>query len=193
MPIIHKIEEKGITVLVWIMTETLEELQILLGGLNISNHTSDKRKKEQLTSRLLLKEILPNKTIVYNEFGGPELDNGQNISISHCGELVAVTISNEKTGLDIEKISEKPLRLASKFISKKNLINLNKEKSTLIWCLKEAIYKWNQKGGVDFIKDIIITEFTAKEHGKVTAFFRNKKLNLNYLKINDHYLVYICN
>ena len=193
MPIIHKIEEKEITILVWEITETLDELQVLLGGLNISNHTSEKRKKEQLTTRLLVKEILPNKRIIYNKFGAPELDNGQHISISHSAGLVAVIISHEKTGLDIEKISEKTLLLASKFVSEKNLINLDKEKSTLIWCLKEAIYKWEQKGGVDFIKDIIITEFTHKEHGKVIAFLKNKKLNLNYQKINDHYLVYICN
>ena len=193
MPIIHKIEEKEITILVWEITETLEELQVLLGGLNISNHTSEKRKKEQLTTRLLLKEILPKKTIIYNKFGAPELDNGQYISISHSADLVAVIISHEKTGLDIEKISEKTLLLASKFVSEKNLINLDKEKSTLIWCLKEAIYKWDQKGGVDFIKDIIITEFTPKEYGKVIAFLKNKKLNLNYQKINGHYLVYICN
>ena len=192
MPIIHKIEEKEITILVWEITETLEELQVLLGGLNISNHTSEKRKKEQLTTRLLVKEILPNKRIIYNKFGAPELDNGQHISISHSAGLVAVIISHEKTGLDIEKISEKTLLLASKFVSEKNLINLDKEKSTLIWCLKEAIYKWDQKGGVNFIKDIIITEFTPKEHGKVIAFLKNKKLNLNYQKINDHYLVYIC-
>ena len=193
MPIIHKIEEKEITILVWEITETLDELQVLLGRLNISNHTSEKRKKEQLTTRLLVKEILPNKRIIYNKFGAPELDNGQHISISHSAGLVAVIISHEKTGLDIEKISEKTLLLASKFVSEKNLINLDKEKSTLIWCLKEAIYKWDQKGGVNFIKDIIITEFTPKEHGKVIAFLKNKKLNLNYQKINDHYLVYICN
>jgi len=193
MPIIHKIEEKGITIFVWKITETLEELQVIFGGLNISNYTSEKRKKEQLITRLLVTEILPNKTIIYNKFGAPELDNGQHISISHSADLVAVIISDEKTGLDIEKISEKTLRLSSKFVSEKNLINLNKEKSTLIWCLKEAIYKWDQKGGVDFIKDIIITEFTPKEYGKVIAFLKNKKLNLNYQKINGHYLVYICN
>ena len=193
MPIIHKIESEKITILVWEITESLEEIIVLGGGINTSNHTSEKRKKEHLVSRLLVNEICPTKTIIYNKFGAPELDNGKHISISHSKELVAVILSNKKTGLDIEQISEKPLRLASKFISEKNLIKLNKEKATLIWCVKEAIYKWHQKGGVDFVKDIIITEFFAKEHGKVTAYFRAKELNLNYLKINNHYLVYVCN
>jgi len=193
MPITHKIESERTTILVWEITETLEELITLGKDINTSNHSSEKRKKEHLTSRLLVNEVFPTNTIIYNEFGAPELDNGKHISISHSKELVAVIISDKKTGLDIEEISEKSLRLASKFVSEKNLIKLNKEKGTLIWCIKEAIYKWHQKGGVDFIKDIVIPEFFAKEHGTVTAYFRKKELNLNYLKINNHYLVYVCN
>ena len=193
MPIINKIESEKITILVWEIKETLEELITLGKGINISNYTSEKRKKEHLASRLLVNEIYPTKTIIYNEFGAPELNNGKHISISHSKELVAVIFSNKKTGLDIEQISEKSLRLASKFVSARNLIKLNKEKATLIWCLKEAIYKWHQKGSVDFIKDIIIPELISKKNGKATVNFRGEKLNLNYLKINNHYLVYVCN
>ena len=193
MPIISKIESEKITILVWEIKETLEELITLGEGINISNYTSEKRKKEHLASRLLVNEIYPTKTIIYNEFGAPELNNGKHISISHSKELVAVIFSNKKTGLDIEQISGKSLRLASKFVSARNLIKLNKEKATLIWCLKEAIYKWHQKGSVDFIKDIIIPELISKKNGKATVNFRGEKLNLNYLKINNHYLVYVCN
>ena len=193
MPIISKIESEKITILVWEIKETLEELITLGKGINISNYTSEKRKKEHLASRLLVNEIYPTKTIIYNEFGAPELNNGKHISISHSKELVAVIFSNKKTGLDIEQISGKSLRLASKFVSARNLIKLNKEKATLIWCLKEAIYKWHQKGSVDFIKDIIIPELISKKNGKATVNFRGEKLNLNYLKINNHYLVYVCN
>ena len=192
MPITYKIEKKEVSILVWKITETLEELLDLYGNINTINYTSEKRKKEHLLSRLMVNKLCENGTIIYNEFGAPELDNGKHISISHSNELVTVIISDKKSGIDIEKISEKALRIASKFVSKKNLTKLNKEKATLIWCLKEAIYKWHQKGGVDFIKDIIITEFLAKKHGKVIAYFRKKELNLNYLKINNHYLVYVC-
>jgi len=193
MPIINKIESKNITILVWEITETLDGLLYLNGNINTTNYTSEKRKKEHLVSRLLVTEICPTKAIIYNEFGAPELNNGKHISISHSKELVAFILSDKKTGIDIEKISEKCLSLASKFVSEKNLIKLNKEKSTLIWCIKEAIYKWHQQGGVDFIKDIVIPEFFAKEQGTVTVYFRKKELNLNYLKINNHYLVYVCN
>ena len=193
MPITHKIEKEEASILVWEITETLEGLLDLYGNINTSNYTSEKRKKEHLISRLMVNKICKNGAIIYNEFGAPELDNDKHLSISHSNELVTIIISNKKTGLDIEKISEKALLTASKFVAEKNLIKLNKEKATLIWCIKEAIYKWHQKGGIDFIKDIIIAEFFAKEHGNVTAYFREKELNLNYLKINNHYLVYVCN
>ena len=193
MPITHKIEKEEVSILVWKITETLEGLLDLYGNINTSNYTSEKRKKEHLISRLMVNKICKNGAIIYNEFGAPELDNAKHLSISHSNELVTIIISNKKTGLDIEKISEKALRTASKFVAEKNLIKLNKEKATLIWCIKEAVYKWHQEGGIDFIKDIIIAEFFAKEHGNVTAYFREKELNLNYLKINNHYLVYVCN
>ena len=192
MPIIHRIEKKEVYILVWEITETLDELLYLNGNINTTNYTSEKRKKEHLIRPLMVNKICPTKTIIYNEFGAPELNNGKHISISHSKELVSVILSDTKTGLDIQQISEKSLLLAPKFVSEKNLIKLNKEKATLIWCIKEAIYKWHQKGGVDFIKDIIIPEFVAKKHGKVIAYFREKELNLNYLKINNHYLVYVC-
>ena len=94
--------------------------------------------------------------------------------------------------MDIEYISEKPLKLSSKFNTRNSQQDLTKEKATLIWCCKEAVFKWHQKGGVDFIKDIIIPEFSVKEKGIITIQFKNKELNLNYQKINNHYLVYVC-
>ena len=193
MPITHKIERKEMIILVWEITETLDELLLLDSNENTSNYTPEKRKKEHLISRLMVNKVCENETIIYTEFGAPKINNGKHLSISHSNELVAVVISDKKSGIDIEKISEKAFRIASKFISEKNLIKLNKEKATLIWCIKEAVYKWHQKGGVDFIKDIIIPELSREENGKVTVYFRGKELNLNCLKINNHYLVYVCN
>ena len=192
MPITQKIKKKNISILVWKITEELEELQMLGRDINTPFHTTEKRKKEHLASRLLLQEINPNTLITYNEFGAPSMNNDKHLSISHSKDLVAIIISEQQVGMDIEEVSEKALRLSSKFVSEKNLKNLTKEKATLIWCLKEATYKWHQKGGVDFIKDIIIPEFSAKEKGEIAIQFKNKELNLNYQKINNHYLVYVC-
>ena len=174
---------------------------------------TDKQRKEFLVSRLLL-EILKKKSenevlkmnpyskMYYNKFGAPQLKLASwgeqekmfqmYISISHSKGLVAVLIGDNKVGLDIEQISDKPLKLSSKFITKNIHENLSKEKATLIWCAKEAIYKWYQKGEVDFTKDIIIPPFVLKEKGQIKIQIKKNSLILNYQKINNHYLVYVC-
>ena len=192
MGIIRNTTENNCSIAIWNTQETLDELLKLSKPFDLTKRKTEKRKKEFLSSRLLLEQLNPNAIITYNDFGAPELDNGKYISISHSKEMVAIIISEQQVGLDIEQISEKALRLAAKFISAKNQSNLTKEKATLIWCCKEAVFKWHQKGGVDFIKDIIIPEFTAKEKGEIAIQFKNKELNLNYQKINNHYLVYVC-
>ena len=192
MGIILSTTENNCNIAIWDTQETLDEILKLSKPFDLIRFKTEKRKKEFLSSRLLLEQLNPNAIITYNDFGAPELDNGKYISISHSKEMVAIIISEQQVGLDIEQISEKALRLAAKFISAKNQSNLTKEKATLIWCCKEAIFKWHQKGGVDFIKDIIIPEFTVKAKGIITIQFKSKELNLNYQKINNQYLVYVC-
>ena len=192
MGIIKKYTKENCQIVIWDITESLEELTKLGSGIDISKFKSEKRKKEFLACELLLNEISPNITITYNEFGVPELDNGQHISISHSKNLVAIIISKTKVGLDIEQISDKPLRLSLKFISTKAHQNLTQEKATLIWSCKEAIFKWYQKGNIDFKKDIKIDEFDTKEKGEVICNFKEEKIIVKYRKINNHYLVYVC-
>ncbi|MDA9808526.1 4'-phosphopantetheinyl transferase superfamily protein [Flavobacteriales bacterium] len=190
MGIIKKYTENNCQIAIWDLNESLAELLKLGARFDSSKFKAEKRKKDFLVSRLLLNELEPNQQISYNSNGAPEISNGKHISISHSKNLVAIIISDKKVGLDIEYISEKPLRLSPKFITESSQQDLTKEKATLIWCCKEAVFKWHQKGGVNFIKDIIIPEFTVKKI--ITIQFKNKELNLNYKKINNHYLVYVC-
>ena len=181
------------TIAIWEITETLEELLQLSNTISTADFNAEKRKKEWIASRLLLNEINPNYSISYNAFGAPELSNGGYISISHSKGLVAIIISQQQVGIDIEEISEKALRVSSKFISKNNFKDLTAEEATLIWCAKEAIYKWYQKGNIDFIKNIIIQPFLIEEKGEIKAQCKNENLTLFYTKINSHFLVYVCN
>ena len=192
MGIISNTNTPNYTIAIWEITETLEELLQLSHAISTADFNTEKRKKEWLVSRLLLNEINPNYSISYNPFGAPELNNGNYISISHSKGLVAIIISQQQVGIDIEEISEKALRVSSKFVSENNLNNLNKEKATLIWCCKEAIYKWQQKGEVDFVTDIKLYPFKSLEKGEIMAKFRNTQLILHYQKIHNHYLVYVC-
>ena len=192
MGIIKKYTENNCQIAIWEINESLAELLKLGASFDSSNVTTDKRKEEFLISRLLLNELEPNQQISYNLNGAPEISNGKYISISHSKNLFAIIISKKKVGLDIEYISEKPLSLSRKFIADNSHKNLTKEKATLIWCCKEAVYKWHQKGSVDFKKDILISPFFMKEKGKVETQFNKKKYTLHYTKIDTHYLVYVC-
>ena len=192
MGVIRNTTVQNCIIAIWEITETLEELLQLANAISTADFNTEKRKKEWLASRLLLNEINPNYSISYNAFGAPELNNGSYISISHSKGLAAIIISQQQVGIDIEAISEKALRVSSKFVSTTNLKALTTEKATLIWCCKEAVFKWHQKGKVDFIADIKLHPFESMKKGGITAEFRNIQLILNYQKINNHYLVYVC-
>ena len=192
MGIIKKYTENNCQIAIWDITESLDEFKKIDTSVDYSKFKTEKRIKEFLASRLLLSEIRPKEEITYNKYGAPKIKNGDHISISHSKNLVAIIISKTKVGLDIEQISAKPLKLSSKFISTKAHQNLTEEKSTLIWCCKEAIFKWYQKGNIDFKKDLKIDEFETKEKGEVICNFKGEKIIVKYRKINNHYLVYVC-
>tara|TARA_B100000214_G_scaffold82908_1_gene56354 strand:+ start:12581 stop:13162 length:582 start_codon:yes stop_codon:yes gene_type:complete len=192
MPLIKKIKKNNSQIGVWKTTESLTHLVSLNNKLDISKFKSLNRKRELLSTRLLLNELLPNSKMYYNKYGAPKLKNNNYISISHSKNLVAIIISNRRVGLDIEKINKKPLKLSSKFVSKENLSNLTEERATLIWCCKEAIFKLYEKGNINFISDIRINPFFIKEKGEILAKFKNKDYILHYQKINTHFLVYVC-
>tara|TARA_B110000003_G_C16627392_1_gene525359 strand:+ start:1212 stop:1793 length:582 start_codon:yes stop_codon:yes gene_type:complete len=185
------ITESG-SVAIWEIKETLKELITLSDDLYTTDFKNKNRKKEWIATRLLLNELKPNHKIYYNKFGAPDLLNNEFISISHSKELIAISLSRKKTGVDIQKISKKTVILSSKFVSQQNNENLSEDKATLIWCCKEAVFKWHQKGNINFIKDIKIEPFEAMEEGSIIAKFCGTKLILHYKKILNHYLVYLC-
>tara|TARA_B100001250_G_scaffold172632_1_gene148618 strand:+ start:8323 stop:8904 length:582 start_codon:yes stop_codon:yes gene_type:complete len=192
MAIIKQFKEKSCEIAVWKTQESLDEMTELSNSIHVSKFKTEKRKREFLSARILLSKLLPDVLISYNIHGAPELENDKFISISHSQDLTAIIIGQSKVGIDVEKIREKILRVSSKFIPKNTHKLISKEKATLIWCCKEAVYKWYQKGKVNFIEDIKIMPFTIQKKGSLIAKFKTKKLRLHYQKIDDHFLVYVC-
>ena len=192
MPIIEKIEDQHCKIAIWKIDESLKKLIVLSNKQVVLKCKNEKRKKELLATKLLLEKLLPNAQLFYNEYGAPELEKNNFISISHSKGLIGIIISKLKVGLDIEKINNQPLILSSKFIKKTRHNPLSEEKATLIWCCKEAIFKWYQKGNINFACDIIIKPFLIKNNGTLVAEFKNQELILCYKKINSHFLAYVC-
>ena len=192
MSFIEKITKSDCEIAILNMKKSAKKIIEFSKNVNLSKFKNQKKKNEIISSRLLLNELLPNKSISYNIYGAPEITTNKFISISHSHDLTGIVISKKKVGLDIEKISTKPIKVASKFIADKSHIPLSEKKATLIWACKEAIYKWYQKGNINFISDIKILPFIVKNEGELIAVFKNHKLTLNYRKINDYFLVYVC-
>ena len=176
---------------IWQIKENLDEaIQVYNKPIPLKLK-SEKRQLEYILTRLLLQQIDKELIISYNQFGAPKLNDGRKISISHSSDLIAVIISEKKVAVDIEKISNKPLKIIHKFISNNDSILDNKMEATLAWSAKEAVYKLHQRGEIDFKKDIIIQKIDTNKK-QIHTTFQKKNLVLNFQKINNHFLVYVC-
>lgn len=192
MPLFKKIKENNCEIGIWELSETLDYL-IKKSDFSESNKiTSKKRKKEILASRMLLKNMYADLNIKYNKYGAPTVENNKFISISHSKKFVTIILSRIKVGIDIQEINDKALNAVSKFINLGNSNQISKNEATLVWSCKECIYKWYQKGSVNFLNDIKIRSFKIKEKGKITANFKNQEFTLFYRKLQNHFLVYVC-
>ena len=192
MPLFKKIKENNCEISIWELSETLDYLIKKYNFSEPNNITSKKRKKEILASRLLLKNMYPDLKITYNKYGAPTLENNKFISISHSKKFVTIILSHVRVGIDIQDINNKALDTATKFIDFSTTKLISKNEATLIWSCKECIYKWYQKGSVNFLNDIKVHSFKIKEKGKITANFKNQEFTLFYRKLKNHFLVYVC-
>tara|TARA_B100000902_G_scaffold365033_1_gene385611 strand:- start:71255 stop:71836 length:582 start_codon:yes stop_codon:yes gene_type:complete len=191
MSLILKKETKSTKILVWEINETLSKLEKKLTISYPKKIKIEQRKKEFISTRLLLKEYNPSLEINYDKNGSPKLNSLEKISISHSNKFTAICVSNNNIGIDIEEINDRNTRLSKKFVnSHHNIIDV--ESCTLIWCIKEATYKYHMCGNVDFKKDIIVPKFKVANSGEIYFQFRKDKMIANYFRIKDNFLVYVC-
>ena len=191
MPLLLKKEENNNTILIWKIIEPLQDLISLSNNIDCSHLNSKKRKKEFLACRILLNYFNTDLKISYSKNGAPNINNNQYISISHSNNLVGIIISGKKIGIDIEIISKRSLLLKEKFIGSHHS-KINKEKSTLIWCIKEAVFKFHEMGNIDFKKDVFVQDHVLEDRGKINIQFKNDILKAYYFKVENFYLVYVC-
>ena len=192
MALLYIKKEGGTTIAVWKTTESLDDFKNSIHNKNSQNFKSKKRQLQFLCTRLLLKEVNKDLSINYNIFGAPEINNGQFISISHTDKLIAIIISDKKVGIDLEEISNKALKVKSKFLSLNDKIQYNDNETTLCWCAKETMFKWHQKGDISFKNDIIIQSIKYSPINNIHIEFMQNQFILKFLKINNHFLVYVC-
>lgn len=155
-------------VLIWKIEEPEENLKegIILTDncLNrLSGMKSEIHRRGFLSVRQLLREAgYKASDLFYDSYGKPHLKDGKQISITHSFIYSGLIISDTiKVGIDIEKQRNKIGIIAHKFINYEfGYLNPKMIRElTVVWCIKESLYKVFATEGMSF-----------KQHTKVIPF-----------------------
>ncbi|WP_394759763.1 4'-phosphopantetheinyl transferase family protein [Flavobacterium sp.] len=185
MPL-HKIitHDSATKIYIWKIEESFEDLfdEVVLNDINLIRLNTMKSEMHQrgfLSVRKLLQEAgYSDADLHYDQDGKPHLKpNSQNIepveiSISHSFEFSTIAISDKPIGIDIELAKEKVLKIASRFMDVSHLKDLSEEeqirKATVVWGIKESVFKIKNEKGISFPDHIFENTFLLSDK-KATA------------------------
>ena len=202
MPINNIISIDDARVLVWEVTETIDELKLKLKELDENEFdqiVSEKRKLEYLGIRVALSELLGEEIrICYTDERKPFFVNKKyGISVSHSGKWIAVMIHPQRpVGIDIEIPTTKIQRVYTRFLSEIEQAELSNGQDfaqlQIAWSAKEALYKIIGNAAVDFASQLRIFSFEAKDEGEILAEHipTKRTYQLHYIQHSDYTLVY---
>jgi phosphopantetheinyl transferase len=204
MPL-HKIIHinKTTTAYFWHITEDVTSLFRAVSLKDTSLFRLEGMKSEEhqrgfLAVRMLLQHLgYTDYDLTYDEAGKPHLSDGKHISISHSHEFSCICISDELMGIDLEKLKEKTLKIAPRFMEVKHLENLSvseqMEKATVVWGIKESIFKIKNEKGISFPEHIFEDEFCfSDEKCAAELHFNNtiEKFTIQFYKVEDY--IFVC-
>lgn len=189
---------------IWKIEESIEELEYLLNESIIDNNDykkikSNNRKKEWLSTRVLLQRMLNNELleIQYDTNRKPILNNNIKVSISHSKGYVALMLSDVKeVGIDIQVPKNNIGKGVSVFMSPIELDKIGEknyiEKLHIYWCAKESLYKYIGDNKLNIYSHFKINPFQISKSGKFNGLVypTNEIVNLKYEISDLFYLVY---
>lgn len=171
---------------------TVQEIECL------NKINSSSKKIEFIAIRQFLTTILHyNKGCLdYLPSGKPVLKNGLNISISHSKHLIALAISSNNLGIDIEEPRQQLLKVFKRFLTPYELTlttNWDLNKLSFCWNLKEAALKYTGNPKIDFREciQIITTDFTSKATITIHQHNNCKELNALLITLKNHTLAVV--
>jgi 4'-phosphopantetheinyl transferase len=206
MPVYKKFNINATSqVLIWHITESFEDLfdEVLLKDVSlirVNNMKALLHQKGFLSIRKLLQEIgYTDEDLFYDETGKPNLLDGKNISITHSFEFSAIIVSEQVPGIDLEMQRPKIITIAEKFMDtefdflpKENNQDFI-QKSTVIWGVKEAIFKIENEVGISFKDHISVFPFEMDE-GQTSAILtfgtQVKEFSIQF-EIVENYIVVV--
>ncbi len=149
MPFYQDFTNQNATILFWKYDEqdrfNHEELIEAENFGKVENY-HPKKLQEYLMIRRLLKMLKPGHKILYKTIGQPYLfPKDAFISITHSYPFAALAVSQKRVGIDLERIMPKIVRIKHKFLYDTEISWTENEHEvqllTIIWVIKEALYK----------------------------------------------------
>lgn len=179
---INIINNPGSTV-AYFRLENYEEL--LRNGAN-------KRDLEHLGVKRLLDELgYKGFTISYKDSGQPYLKEKPELflSVSHSKGWFAVMLGSVPVGVDVQVYSERLKAGQDYFRNDRELGFENDEQALhLIWCAKEAFYKWKEGQIADLKEEVTILEITGNT---LLVDYSAGNYHLKYALPENAYLVFL--
>jgi len=193
----------------WKITEDFDTLfsQISLKDSSLARldeMKSESHQKGFLAVRMLLQHLEYNDfDLYYDAYGKPHIKpqgcsiKDIEISISHSNDFSAIVISEQKVGMDLEQLKDKTLRIAPRFMNILHLENLSEEekikKATVVWGIKESIFKIKNEKGISFPNHIFEDDFTFEDKtATATLKFNDKeeKFKIQFDLVEDY--IFVC-
>ena len=193
------------TVKIWKITESykdlFEPLDLKSNSLErVLGMKSELHQRGFLSVRHLLRDFgYTDQDLYYDKNGKPHLKDGKHISITHSFTFSAIIISDAEVGVDIEMQREKIGRIATKFVDYE-FQYLEKESDcyvrrlTVIWGIKESLYKLFATPGMLFREHFLVIPFLIDDGETVSWInYNNKKyrFNANFLEFDGFTCAYV--
>ena len=167
MPIIRIIKPNDNTIVgIWKITETLDNLSksVSLSSTSkelLKNRKSRVHKLQFLSVRAILLELGYSVDSLSYQDNRPILNDNKKISISHSNLFSCVIISDLKVGIDVQKTDHKINTIAKKFIGYETLyLDVDDfKRMTIIWNIKESIYKIANINRLDYKTHLLVVPF----------------------------------
>ncbi|MGS2725473.1 4'-phosphopantetheinyl transferase family protein [Psychroserpens sp. BH13MA-6] len=188
MPLYKTIHQNPQTIIkIWKITESydvlMEPLDLKPNSLErVLGMKSELHQRGFLSVRHLLRDFgYTDQDLYYDANGKPHLKDGKHISITHSFTFSGVIISDSEVGIDIEMQRDKIAIIAKKFVDYEfNYLSKNDEdyvkKLTVIWGIKESLYKLFATPGMLFREHFLVIPFMLND-GETIAWidYKNKK------------------
>ncbi len=159
---------------------------------------------ESLAARLVVREILrdwrePYYGIRKDSFDRPYLLNSAfQISMSHAKDYgLALVHRHKPTGIDMEAVRQQLRRISFKFLSvqEKKRQPYQLEELTVLWVVKEALYKLHGRKNLTFSQHLLTQPFQLKTKGVIESSISPdhepaRPYQVYYHKFENYYIAY---